>query len=110
MAFASNILFSIDTALQQRGLVNVETISTVKRLELEDSTIQILNNSSGGDVDLYLPPEKDGIIVWVRSMGSDDIAVRDAVTTYCTLAANKCCLMACSGSTAGDWQLVFEQA
>lgn len=105
MAFASNILFSIDTALQQKGLVNVETITTVKRLDLQDSTIQILTNSSGGDVDCYLPEEKDGIVIWVRSEGTNGIAVRDAVTTYATLGTDEACLMACDGS---NWHLVIK--
>ena len=78
MAFASNILFSIDTALQQKGLANPETITTNKTLEYSDSSIQLLKNTTGG-LDVILPDPKDGTIFWIKSRASSssNIEVKD---------------------------------
>ena len=52
--YASDVLFSIDTALQLVNGLNAETITTNKTLTYKDSTVQALKNVTGG-LDVILP-------------------------------------------------------
>jgi len=89
MAFASDILFSIDTALQLKGAVNVETLtSSTKDLEYSDSTVQILEAHASGD--LKLPAAKSGVIfVLCNTSGSNALEIKiQSGSLLISLAAN----------------------
>jgi hypothetical protein len=104
MAFASDILFSIDTALQQKGLVNSELITTNKTLVYSDSSIQLLRNNTGS-LDVILPAVKDGVYFWVKSKSSSssNILVKDPDGgTLATLAAGNGVLVVSDGSAWWD--------
>ena len=57
--YASNVLFSIDTALQRKGGVNKETIVAQKDLTYQDASVQFIT-PSGGTQTVKLPPVKSG--------------------------------------------------
>ena len=58
--FASNILFSIDTALQIKGGVNKETIVAQNNLTNQDSTVQFITPSGGAQI-VKLPAVRSGL-------------------------------------------------
>jgi len=99
MAFASDILFSIDTALQQKGGVNSEAIIINKTLVYNDSSIQLLKNTTGS-LDVILPAVKDGVYFWVKSKASSssNIIVKDPDGgTIATLGAGNAVLVVSDG-------------
>tara|TARA_Y100001973_G_C5050128_1_gene257249 strand:+ start:35 stop:376 length:342 start_codon:yes stop_codon:yes gene_type:complete len=113
MAFASDILFSIDTALQQKGSVNIETITGDKALGYDDSSYQVITNSKGSNADVRMPAKKDGVYFWIKNADSSAHAllIQESDTTPIIggsgLAAGKAALVVCDGS---NWAVVFEQA
>ena len=95
--FASDILFSIDTALQLKNGLNVETITVSKTLTFQDSSIQILRNETGG-MDCNLPALKSGCRFWIKSHGSSTSATAVKAhlgNTIATLTANDSVMVAC---------------
>ena len=68
-SFASDILFSIDTALQLKNGANEETISGTKTLTYKSSSIQLLA-PSGGAQNCKLPPMKSGVFFWISNVDS----------------------------------------
>jgi len=113
MAFASDILFSIDTALQQKGGVNIETITVDKHLSYDDSSYQIITNSKASVATIKTPPKKDGVFFWIKcETGSgDELYIQDVdgndIIGAPYLAAGKSALVVCDGS---NWAVVFQQA
>ena len=104
MAFASDILFSIDTALQQKGAVNAETITLNKTLAYSDSSIQLLKNTTGS-LDVILPEVKDGVYFWIksRSSSSSNVVVKDVDgNTIATLGAGNAVLAVSDGAAWWD--------
>ncbi len=97
--------FVLPRALQLKNGINTETIVGVHTLDYYDSQIQILTNNSGVALDCYLPALKDGAFFFVRSVGANEIHVRDASTTYAACATGEACLVACDGSS---WYLVIK--
>lgn len=96
-SYASNILFSIDTALQMKGGLNAETITVNKTLTYKDSTYQALKNVTGG-LDVILPEPKSGCSFWVKSRASSssNITVKDhAGNPIKVLAAGDSVFVAC---------------
>ena len=106
MSYASNILFSIDTALQMKGGVNVEALTAASRvLVYKDSSIQFLDAHASGD--LKLPAAKSGVFfVLCNTSGSNVLHVKLASgTVLVSLAANNAgspaastCIAYCDGS------------
>ena len=87
--FASDVLFSIDTALQLKNGLNAETIATNKTLTYRDSTVQALKNVTG-TLDVILPAAKSGCGFWIKSRASStsNIVVKDSAgNTFATLGA-----------------------
>ena len=113
MAFASNILFSIDTALQIKGSVNIETITGDKTLSYQDSTYQIITNNKGSNADIRVPSSKDGVYFWIKNAAASAHALliqesdSSPIIGGSGLAAGKVALIVCDGS---NWAVVFEQA
>tara|TARA_Y100001963_G_scaffold160196_1_gene268866 strand:+ start:427 stop:756 length:330 start_codon:yes stop_codon:yes gene_type:complete len=98
--YASDILFSIDTALQLKNGLNAETITTPKVLTYQDSTFQALKNVTGS-LDVTLPSPKSGCNFWIKSRASStsNIVVKDHnAATVQTLAAGNSVLVACDDS------------
>mgnify|MGYP003147096631 CR=1 FL=1 len=108
--FASNILFSIDTALQQKGGVNEEVITTSKTLTYQDSTIQIIKNNTAGVLNVTLPEFKEGTIFFVRCKASSgaNLSLQNPASSpggVQVLAPGEACLVACEGTV---WQTVIK--
>jgi len=76
--FASNVLFSIDTAIQQKNGVNDEEITVNRTLTYQDSSVQILKNPTGGSLNVVLPSPKSGTAFWIanRSSSTSQISVQ----------------------------------
>ena len=70
--FASNILFSIDTALQIKGGVNIESISAQKNLTNRDSTVQFIT-PTGGTQTVLLPPVRDGLSFLICNLSAAEV-------------------------------------
>ena len=102
--YASDILFSIDTALQLKNGLNAETITTPKVLTYQDSTFQALKNVTGS-LDVTLPSPKSGCQFWIKSRASStsNIVVKDHnAATVQTLPANTAVLVDCDDSAWYD--------
>ncbi len=102
--FASDVLFSIDTALQLKNGLNAETITTNKTLTYRDSTIQALKNTTGG-LDVILPAPKSGCVFWIKSRASSssNIDVKDHNSaSIAVLSAGNSVLVACDDSAWYD--------
>jgi hypothetical protein len=70
--YASNVLFSIDTALQRKGGVNLETIVATKNLTYQDSSVQFIT-PSGGTKTVMLPPVKSGCSFLVCNLSTTQV-------------------------------------
>ncbi len=108
MAFSSDILFSIDTGFQQRGLVNVQTISDHATLDYTSSSVQIFTNSAGAPKSINLPAVKDGVHFWIQNTSSAAQPINvngEGGATKATLAAGDSCLVVCDGT---NWHLVIK--
>lgn len=102
--YASDVLFSIDTALQLKNGLNVETITTAKTLTYKDSTYQALKNVTG-TLDVNLPSPKSGCNFWIKSRASSssNIVVKDHLgNSMGTLAAGNSVLVVCDDSAWYD--------
>ena len=102
--FASDILFSIDTALQLKNGLNAETITAPKVLTYQDSTYQALKNITGS-LDVTLPTPKSGCSFWIKSRAtsSSNIIVKDHnAATLKTLTAGDGVLVSCDDSAWYD--------
>ena len=102
--FASDILFSIDTALQLKNGLNAETITVSKTLTYQDSTYQALKNTTGA-LDVILPSPKSGCHFWIKSRASSssNIVVKDHLgSSIKTLAAGDGVLFCCDDSAWYD--------
>lgn len=103
-SYASDILFSIDTALQMKGGLNAEAITVNKSLTYKDSTFQALKNVTGG-LDVSLPAPKSGCSFWIKSRASStsNITVKDhSGSSIRVLAAGDGVLVACDDSAWYD--------
>jgi hypothetical protein len=102
--YASDVLFSIDTALQLVNGLNAETITTNKTLTYKDSTVQALKNVTGG-LDVILPTPKTGCSFWIKSRASSssNIDVKDHnAATVAVLSAGNSVLVVCDDSAWYD--------
>ena len=102
--YASDILFSIDTALQLKNGLNAETITTHKVLTYQDSTFQALKNVTSS-LNVTLPAPKSGCQFWIKSRASStsNIVVKDHnAATVQTLPANTAVLVVCDDSARYD--------
>ena len=100
--FASDVLFSIDTGLQLKKGVNTKTITTSKVLTYQDSTVQILTNSTAGVLNCTLPAEKSGVGFWIRNQlsSASNISVNNpAASGVVLLTPGDCDYFVCDGST-----------
>ena len=105
--YASDVLFSIDTALQLTNGLNAETITTTKTLTYKDSTYQALKNVTG-TIDVVLPATKSGCSFWIKNRASSSsiLVVKDADgNTYATLGAGNAVFMACDATAWYDLML-----
>lgn len=97
--FASDVLFSIDTALQLRNAVNVQSLpASNTELTYQSSTIQIVEAGTAG-CSLQLPLKKNGVcFVVCNTSASNSLQVlnKEAGFLIVTLAANN------SGSPAAS--------
>lgn len=87
--YASNVLFSIDTALQLKNGLNIESLtSDTKDLTYKDSTFQVLEAHASGD--LKLPAPKSGTFFFIcNTSGSNALNVKlQSGTLVIGLAAN----------------------
>tara|TARA_Y100001963_G_scaffold140650_1_gene207934 strand:- start:208 stop:549 length:342 start_codon:yes stop_codon:yes gene_type:complete len=110
--FASNVLFSIDTAIQQKNGVNDELITVNKTLTYQDSSVQILKNSTAGSLNVVLPAYKSGTAFWIanRSSSTSQISVQQpgGAGGVVTLAASgEASYIVCDGST---WTALFKSS
>lgn len=108
--FASDILFSIDTALQQKNGVNEEVITTSKTLTYQSSSVQILKNDTAGVLNVTLPALKSGVHFWIRCKASSsaNISVNNPPSPgggVQTLTPGEACLVVCNGTI---WQTVIK--
>ena len=107
--YASNVLFSIDTALPLRNGLNIETLTAAtKDLSYQDSTFQVLEAHASGDLKLPLP--KSGTFFFIcNTSGSNVLAVKlQSGTVVINLAANNAGTPAASTclcfSDGTDWK------
>jgi hypothetical protein len=102
--FASDILFSIDTALQLKNGLNAETITVTKTLTYQSSSYQALKNNTG-TLDTVLPSPKSGCSFWIKSRASSthNIVLKDhAGNTIKTLAAGDGVFVSCDDAAWYD--------
>lgn len=88
--YASNVLFSIDTALQLKNGVNVQALpASETELTYQASTVQIVEAGAAGCI-LKLPAKKTGVaFVVCNTSGSNSLPVNNqADATIFTLHAN----------------------
>ena len=100
--YASSVLFSIDTALQLKNGLNIETLtSATKDLTYQDSTFQVLEAHASGD--LKLPNPKSGTFFFIcNTSGSNVLNVKlQSGTVVIALAANN------AGTPAASTCLAF---
>ena len=109
---ASTILFSIDTALQVKGGINVETITVFNALTYRSSPVQLLTNGTGGGLEVRLPgytstvQVKDGVQFIIRCSGANDLVIKkEGAVTLATLTTGQVGIFMADGTT---WQLVFQ--
>ena len=100
MAYASDILFSIDTAFQQKGAVDTPTITGTHTLTYSSGTYQIVTNSSGSPLTVILPSVKTGVSFWVMCAGSDGINVNNSSgATISALTTGQAALLVSDGTS-----------
>jgi hypothetical protein len=107
--YASNVLFSIDTALQLKNGLNIETLTAAtKDLTYQDSTFQVLEAHASGDLKLPLP--KSGTFFFIcNTSGGNVLAVKlQSGTVVINLVANNAGTPAASTclcfSDGTDWK------
>ena len=104
---ANDVLFSIDSALQVANNCNVESILAHKNMTYKSCTVQIIDNATGGALELRLPgstgtgvPVKCGVMYFVRSVGPDNVVVKGhGTTTVATLTTNKFAFFVSDGTS-----------
>ena len=100
--YGSSILFSIDTALQIKNEVNIESLTAAtKDLSYQDSTFQLLEAHASGDMKLPLP--KSGTFFFIcNTSGANVLNVKlQSGSVVIALAANN------AGSPAASTCLAF---
>ena len=101
MAYASDILFSIDTAFQQKGAVDTPTITSTHTLTYKSGTYQIVTNGSGSPLTVMLPSVKTGVSFWIKCAGADAINVNEPAggSTISALTTGQAALLVSDGSS-----------
>tara|TARA_Y100000401_G_scaffold112213_1_gene111361 strand:- start:2119 stop:2457 length:339 start_codon:yes stop_codon:yes gene_type:complete len=109
-SYNGNGAFVLPRALRIKNGVNVETIAVARTLTLKDSMVQLLDNSSGGSLELHFPPYKEGAIFAVKSTGTHSIVCkRESGSVIDTIAAGEGALLVCTGSApSSDWVVVIK--
>ena len=99
-SLASDVLFSIDTNLQIKNGLNIETRNTNKTLTMKDSPYQAIDNTHGSAIDCTLPAPASGVAFHILSLSaSQNIVVKDpGGSTVATLAPDKYCLVVSDGT------------
>ena len=108
--YNGNGAFVLPRALRIKNGVNVETMAIARTLTLKDSMVQLLDNSTGGTLDLNFPDYKEGAIFAIKSTGSAGIVLKRASgSTIATVAAGEGALVVCTGSLpSSDWVVVIK--
>ena len=109
---ANNVLFSLDSALQIKNNVNVETIAAHKGMDYQDAQYQIITNNSGAPLEVRLPgfladvAVKTGVAYWVRCAGSDNLTIQGGGgATITSLTSGQSGLFVADST---NWQLIFK--
>ena len=110
---ANSILFSIDSALQVKSGLNVETVTDHTNLNYQSSPYQIISNGTGGAKEVRLPGAnltgvsvKDGCMCWVRCAGADPLTIqKEGGATITTLTTGQLGIFMSSGSS---WHMLFK--
>ena len=109
---ANSILFSIDSALQVKSGLNVETIVAHKGLDYASSPVQIITNGTGAPKEVRLPgfsagvSVKSGVQYMIRCAGADPLTIqKDGGATVATLTTGQLGIFMADGTT---WHLVFQ--
>lgn len=106
MSFASDILFSIDTAFQQKGAVDGPNITETHTLTYKSGSYQIVTNASGSPLTVVLPAVKNGVHFWIKCAGADAINVNDAGgATISALTSGQASLVVSDGN---NWVQVIK--
>jgi hypothetical protein len=107
MAFNGSQHFKISRPFVNEDGVNVETITGTKTLTMKDSSVQILDNSSGSPLTCMLPSLVNGAFFWIKCAGSHAINVNEPATgsTVQALAAGETAYIVCSGTA---WKVVIK--
>tara|TARA_R110002020_G_scaffold150958_1_gene327847 strand:+ start:554 stop:892 length:339 start_codon:yes stop_codon:yes gene_type:complete len=108
--YNGNGAFVLPRALRIKNGVNVETLAIARTLSLTDSMVQLLDNSTGGALDVTLPDYKEGAIFAIKSTGTAALTLkRQSSSVIGSLAAGEGALLVCTGSAASsDWVIVIK--
>ena len=111
--YASNILFSIDTALQLKNGVNKETINAQKNLTNQDSTVQFITPSGGTQI-VKLPAVRSGLSFLICNLDTTNTLKvwTNTDVELVNMAANNSAAVECSASFSISaririWDIVF---
>tara|TARA_B100000519_G_C14200516_1_gene417652 strand:- start:681 stop:1004 length:324 start_codon:yes stop_codon:yes gene_type:complete len=106
MAFNGSQHFKIARPFVNEDGLNNEVITGTKTLSMKSSSVQRLSNSTGGNLDVLLPPHVNGASFWVIAKGADPIIVKDSAgSTVQTLAVHEVCYVMSTGS---DWFVILK--
>ena len=107
MSFASDILFSIDTAFQQKGAVDGPNITETHTLTYKSGSYQIVTNASGSPLTVMLPAVKSGVYFWIKCAGADAINVNEPAGGS-TISALTSCQASLVVSDGNNWVQVIK--
>lgn len=110
---ANNILFSIDSMLQMKGGTNVANVPDHITMGYDACPYQILNNNSGGALDVKLPgeaattPVKSGLMYFFRNTGAHNLQLKKegGASLGAAIGTDKIAIVV---SAAGAWHLLFQ--
>ena len=110
MAYTDPTPFKIPRRYQAASGVNVETITTAKTLTYSDSMVQLLDNSTGGTLEVILPDYNDGAIFAIKATGTHGLSIKRAsLSVVVSLAAGEGCLLVSTGDAASsDWVSILK--